>query len=442
MEMQVHRISKETIKPSSPTPCHLHSFKISILDQLFTSFYFPLLFFYTSSPHLSTDQKLTILKDSLSKTLTRFYPLAGRIKDSINIDCNDEGVSLVETRVNCAMCDCLKPPETESLSKLLPCQFTCPEPVEKAVQVAIQANIFDCGGIALGICFLHKLIDGTTFSAFIKSWAEIARGDGDKEVCVDSMVASSLFPPNEAVSTHMPFITQVVPTKEEGESSIKRFVFDEMSISCLKNKARSESVPNPTRVEVVSGLLWKCLTSASAMKLGSQTSSVLVHIVNLRPRSNPPLPDYSIGNIIWRSIAYYDQVTMQDKNLPCLVDLLRKSKEVIDSDYLQNLQGEEGYKQISNLLDDEGEIYSKSGIVYVFSSLVNMGFYEVDFGWGRPMWVTVGPIMQGELKNVVYQMESRSGGGMEIWVILNKRAMAILEHDPEIIQYATLNPDI
>jgi hypothetical protein len=37
----------------------------------------------------------------LSEILTLFYPLAGRyIKDNLSVDCNDEGVELLEAKVD------------------------------------------------------------------------------------------------------------------------------------------------------------------------------------------------------------------------------------------------------------------------------------------------------------------------------------------------------
>lgn len=37
-----------------------------------------------------------LLKSSLSTTLTRFYPLAGRISDDFSVDCSDAGALYVE----------------------------------------------------------------------------------------------------------------------------------------------------------------------------------------------------------------------------------------------------------------------------------------------------------------------------------------------------------
>ncbi|KAI8023176.1 (13S,14R)-1,13-dihydroxy-N-methylcanadine 13-O-acetyltransferase AT1 [Camellia lanceoleosa] len=102
MKVEVEIISKETIKPSSPTPHHLHTCQCSFLDQISPPVHMPiLLFFETDADKLSNANMSDQLKTSLSETLTQFYPLAGRLLDNISINCNDEGISYLEARANC-----------------------------------------------------------------------------------------------------------------------------------------------------------------------------------------------------------------------------------------------------------------------------------------------------------------------------------------------------
>ncbi|GMP78365.1 hypothetical protein CsSME_00034308 [Camellia sinensis var. sinensis] len=41
----------------------------------------------------------------------------------------------------------------------------------EAVLVAIQVNVFTCGGISIGLHFLHRIMDATTLQAFLSCWA-------------------------------------------------------------------------------------------------------------------------------------------------------------------------------------------------------------------------------------------------------------------------------
>lgn len=73
----------------------------------------------------------------------------------------------VTTHVNCDMSQLLAKaqPKIELFNRLA---LVWPEPDgEEGHQIGIQLNILSCGGIALYICFCHKIIDATTISAFM-----------------------------------------------------------------------------------------------------------------------------------------------------------------------------------------------------------------------------------------------------------------------------------
>ncbi|TYJ40927.1 hypothetical protein E1A91_A04G175400v1 [Gossypium mustelinum] len=105
MKLNVEVMSKEIIKPSSPTSDQFRCYRLSFLDQISPPVYNPLILFYRltiTEGNIKTDDKIKIidyLKQSLTDVLTYFYPLAGRIKDNMFVNCNDEGVPFGETRV-------------------------------------------------------------------------------------------------------------------------------------------------------------------------------------------------------------------------------------------------------------------------------------------------------------------------------------------------------
>lgn len=175
MTVKVTVTSTETIKPSSPTPHHLKTHKLSFLDQLHpTIFSHTGLYYIMDKSHTQLDLAdiLNQLKESLSKTLTLFYPLAGRINnDQLSIVCNDEGLYYSEARVNCHLLDFLKKPDLDLLNDFYPCHPSKPEPFAKIHPVMIQVNVFECSGIAIGLCLSHKILDGISTSSFLKGWA-------------------------------------------------------------------------------------------------------------------------------------------------------------------------------------------------------------------------------------------------------------------------------
>ncbi|KAI5332717.1 hypothetical protein L3X38_022846 [Prunus dulcis] len=196
--MEFEIIKRETIKPSSPTPHYLRNFKLSLLDQLGPVAYEPLVLFYPKNGIATPEKSVWIIKKSLSETLTRFYPLAGRIKGNISIDCNDHGVDYVEARVSGLLSTFLSKPDAQTLRKLLPVDAESPE-AGRGPLLLVQANVFDCGGLAIGVCMSHKLADAASLSTFIMAWSATALGFS--QALLPDFSASFRFPPTDHASS-------------------------------------------------------------------------------------------------------------------------------------------------------------------------------------------------------------------------------------------------
>ncbi|PPS00746.1 hypothetical protein GOBAR_AA19920 [Gossypium barbadense] len=381
--MVVEMMFKESIKPSCPTPYHLRTYRLSLLDQLMPSAHVPMIFFYspinTDFNHMNiVGERLERLKQSLSETLTIFYPFAGTIKDGLYIDCNDNGVQYVEAKVSCCLSEILSNPDILMIRKLLPSNISRLVSSDAGIPVAmIQVNILKCGGIVIGTQTSHKIIDGPTSTTFLKAWAASARGS---------------------------------------------------AIATLKAKASSSSVvPNPTSVESVSAFIWICFTTATRIRYGSRRPSVLSHIVNLRGKTATSLPEHSIGNLLWIATAQCDaEVNLE---LQSLVGLLRKSLMETSGEFVEELQGERGFQKVLKCLTELGEVHSNGGADYAaFSSMC------------KPMWVSPGGIDGLVFQNLVFLIETRNGDGIEALVTLDEQDMAVLQSQTEILSFAALDP--
>lgn len=131
----------------------------------------------------------------------------------------------------------------------------------------------------IGLSFLHKIIDGTTISCFIKSSAASNDGALEKLACGSYEASSSLFPPREISSGYSVISPETPFLVAHGKhSSCRRFVFDAMAVSNLKVRARSQSVSNPTSVEAVTCFIWKyAMKAASTCKsLGKDNRFVFI----------------------------------------------------------------------------------------------------------------------------------------------------------------------
>ncbi|KAL6983428.1 shikimate O-hydroxycinnamoyltransferase [Sarracenia purpurea var. burkii] len=260
MKFEVQVLSREAIKPSSPTPSHLRHYQLSFLDQISPPSFIPLVFFYPKQTNdkLSQTEKSNQLKNHLSQVLTRFYPLAGRVRestDNLYVDCNHDGVPYVEAAItDCKLSEFISDPIPEELNKWQPCQL---DDVTDGLPMAIQVNFFDCGGIAIFVAISHKLADGLSVIVFVNSWASIARGDDN--VPPPHLDAASLFPPKK--------LDGFMPSSGIIKDRIitKRFLFTASKIAALRDKC-SDDTSHTTRIDALSTFLWSRFTASIVEK--------------------------------------------------------------------------------------------------------------------------------------------------------------------------------
>ncbi|KAK9117442.1 hypothetical protein Sjap_016389 [Stephania japonica] len=423
MMMEVEIISRDTIKPSSPTPPCLKTYNLSYFDQLTPQIFVPILLYYTKTNITSVTK---CLKESLSKCLTKFYPLAGRLKDGIFVDCNDAGVDYLEAKVtNCSLSDVVVNPKIDSLKQLLPGE---PQTLEsESPLVVVQVNQFQCGGLVIGMWILHKVADASSLSSFINGWSSTNRGDS--EAVAPHFELATLFPSRKIEGYQV--------TEEIGEEKIAtaRFVFNASAIATLRDRARDgSSVESPTRVEVVSAFIWKRFIESNRSKSHPTRKGYMAfHTVNLRKRRDPPLTDHGFGNMCIGANALVAAENDVDDHCS-LIGKIRGAIRELDGEFVKKVEsGDEEYlnhimAEIMKACEEGGE---KEQID--FSSWCRLGLYDADFGWGKPVWVS--PTLN--LKNFVILMDTRSGDGIEAWVNMLEEDLDRLESDPEILSFAS-----
>ncbi|XP_030929456.1 stemmadenine O-acetyltransferase-like [Quercus lobata] len=389
-------------------------------------------------------QIIAQLKKSLSDTLNIFYPFSGSIKNNLFIHDFDTSVPFSEARVNCSMFEFLKHQETDLLALFVPYRAFCKETDTTIGQVAIQLNIFVCGGIAIGLSCSHKIEDATTSSAFLHSWAATFTGSPEKVLHPNFSEGSTMFPPRDSLpQKHIDTMDNL--WFKEGDYVTRRFVFHDKAIATLRAKAKSELVPKPTRIEALTCFIWKhCMAASKGISAGLKKTSMamLVQAVNLRARMKPRLSDASIGNIFWWAPAAVD-LTMEERELHELVDLVNAAIAGFDTDFEKNLQGNEGYLAFSDYFDQLEEMFSAEikPDVWAFTCWLRF-FNDLDFGWGKPFWIGIMGKVGSAFRNLIMFSETPCGIGIEAWVTMDEKEMAILENDPEFLAFASLNPSI
>ncbi|PON47717.1 Transferase [Parasponia andersonii] len=400
--MKIEITKTETIKPSSPTASHLKSYKLSLLDQLAPAVYCRMLFFYPKNDEANSDEQISQkLKESLSESLALFYPIAGRLINNTIIDCNDQGAQYIEARFSGLLSTFLdQPADPAILGQFVPTEIESPESATWPL-LLVQATFFDCGGLALGACMSHKLVDGATMGVFMKSWAASSNGSG--QTIAPVLTGASYFPQRDLAFQLPPLELKKV------ECVTKRCVFDKSKIVDLKAKVASDDVPQPTRSEAATAVIWKSVIAAASPK-----KIVLTRTMNVRNRAEPPLPENLVGNVVAIVAA---ETTERKPELSHLVTELRKGIREFSEDKAKNLRGDvfQGIKEAGELI---GRDNTTDGLF--LTSFCNFDLYTVDFGWGKPIWVTI-PVATHQ-PNVVTLIDT-SGGGVEAWVTLSKPEM-------------------
>lgn len=429
--VEVELISKVFIKPSSPTPEHLRHYQLSSLDQHSPKVYNPWLLFYALDNSDQYEEYNNIvkisnhLKKSMSQVLSLYYPLAGRINDDRFVDCNDEGVPFFEARVKGKLSDVVHNPNINELNKFLP--FKLDDVTELAL--GVQLNVFECGGIAVGVCNSHQLADALSNIMFVKNWVATARGEAD--IVKPEFISATLFPPK-----NLPGLNPNVGITRKNNIT-KRFVFKASAIEALREKydenSLGEDKRGPTRVETLSAFIWSRFVAATNGESGGTDHRKLytvLHAVNLRPRFDPPLGQNHFGNFYRVSITVPSLKAGEECH--SFVRQVREEIKKIDKEFVRKLQeGDEHYE----MLRDRAERFVRGEVVnFAFTSLCRFPVYEADFGWGKPTWVGSAAL---SFHNVTALIDTKTGDGIEAYLSLKDEDMAKLEVDREFQAFAS-----
>ncbi|KAH9717997.1 HXXXD-type acyl-transferase family protein [Citrus sinensis] len=424
----VQIISTERVKPSLPTRKHLRTYKLSLIDQMNSDFYIPLVFFYSAScKNQDFRKKSDLLTQSLATTLTHYYPFAGRFIDGFSVDCNDHGAAFIEANVGCDLSKFLQPPDMELLQQLIP-----PSPqlsnleISERELLAVQVNLFNSGEMAIGVCFSHGVADGSAIFNFMKTWGEIARGviNDNDNMCNNNIVlnCTSLFPP-----VKFPQQYQIRSPQSSRKIVFKRLLFDGKKIATLKEKVNRELMANNNSDDDVLQATRFGLKRAIDNMLYSHS---MYYTMNLRNKMNPPMFPRCMGNIFRLVRAEWSLAEDDAIDVTNLVRAVIKAKRM-GRDVMNNDEYLDFIKDLYEAWED-----SRS---FPLTSVVGLPYYEVDFGWGKPVWFSLGPIL---LPDIAILSSTSDGEGIEALVVMFKEDMENFEQETNIMAYASANPSI
>nr|XP_027102776.1 acetyl-CoA-benzylalcohol acetyltransferase-like [Coffea arabica] len=432
--LKVQIFSRKLIKPSNPTPSHLRSFKLSLFDQLAPPLYVHILFYYLLDEdhnRAENDERFAQMQKSLSRVLSKYYPLAGRfLKDELLIDCADQGVEYFEAHVNGELVEFLQEgPEIELLNKFLPWNPPPSPYLATSPLVAVQINKFECGGVVVGIQISHFIVDASSMMTFLKEWANS---------CTSPTEMYPVLSPN--YNDHFVSIFRQEhyqglnpgPADYPAKIVTQRFLLDETIIEkIMEGAALSCSKCNfhPSRVVVALALIWRALLGVCLAKHGHFRDSIVAIAMNLRGKTALTISEPNYGNF-WTSVIVpleAKKAKIQLQELMILLDNRIKST----SEKLATASPED---ISSMLIDSRREIIEKRylsvGIdVYVCTSWCRFPIHEVDFGWGKPHWVS----HASKAIEAIGLVDAKKGEGLEAWVSLKEEDMIEFKRALEVL---------
>ncbi|VVB01213.1 unnamed protein product [Arabis nemorensis] len=382
--------------------------------------YVPVIFFYKAE-HLATMSPQIIsgkLKTSLSQTLSRFYPLAGRIK-GLSVSCNDEGAVFTEARTDLLLSDFLENMvNMDSLDRFSPTTIG-DSPTEWPL-LSVKVTFFGSGsGVAVSVSVSHRICDAASLLTFVTDWATTtAKGKSNDTI---HFAETTIYPPPDHVSLQFPPTDSNI-VNSTSKCVTNRLVFESTKIAELKRKAASESVHVPTRVEAISALVLKCARNAS------RSNSVVPRIPSTL------LSRDAIGNL--HTSFFVKKDAENDLDIFETVAAFRKAKVGVNEMIKENLESNTLGQYLFSLMGSfEAEVKPDIDI-YSMSSWCRKPFYEVDFGWGSP--VLIGSFN----KMFVWLMVSKDGDCVEVWIGLPEQDMHTFLRDQDLLAYAIVNPPV
>ncbi|KAE9462544.1 hypothetical protein C3L33_05535, partial [Rhododendron williamsianum] len=400
-----------TVKPAEPKPSEL--MYLSEFDQVIATTHVPIVYFYRPI----SDQSLVlnpteILKNSLSKALTIFYPLAGRLQRTgrgrLEVNCNSMGALFLETESEAKISDFGDFTPTSETRALIP-SVDYNKPIDELPLLLAQVTKFSCGGISLGLGMSHVLADGRCIAHFVSEWARIARGEEPENLpfldrTVLKLEEDDLTPPR---FDHLEFgkppmlIGQTDNLEErKKETTVVMLKLSKEQIQKLKKEANefpsvyTSSKPF-TRYEAVTAHMWRCASKARLHEIEQLTS--LRFTVDFHSRMVLPLPKHYFGNAVLPMKATTTSGELLSKPLGYGCSKIRDAVEKVTDEYVRSflayLRREKDLSKFrySHVVGStQGAFLGNPNIVV--TSWIGLPWCGVDFGWGKEIYMGPGTV--------------------------------------------------
>ncbi|XP_027333546.1 spermidine hydroxycinnamoyl transferase [Abrus precatorius] len=401
-----------TVRPMDPTWCG--RIPLSEWDQIGTITHVPTIYFYRPpqnwlTPHTTIP---TTLKDSLSRVLVPFYPLAGRLhwigNGRLELHCNAMGVQFIEAESSSTLNDLGDFSPSSEYHYLVPSlDYTLP--IHELPLVLIQLTRFKCGGISISSIISHAVADGPSALHFTCEWTRLARGEPLQTVpFLDRKVFRAgepplMPPPKFHVHTEFnppPLLLGQNDNIEERKkkTSVAVLKLSKTQVETLKKEAnegwhRPSNGRGYTRYETVTGHVWRSACMARGHQMEQPTT--LGVCVDSRSRMQPRLPKGYFGNATLDVVATSVAGDLVSKPLGYAASRIREAIEKVTDEYVRSgiefLKKQEDltrFQDVHAIGSDNGPFYGNPNLGVV--SWLTLPIYGLDFGWGKEVYMGPG----------------------------------------------------
>lgn len=463
-------VSKCTIYPEHKSA--VKSLKLSVSDLPMLSCQYIQKGVLLPLPPLSSPDLISLLKLSLSRTLSHFPPLSGRLHtDSdghVHIICNDLGVDFFHAKAPHLSTSALLPPSDRDIPPVYRKFFQFDSTLSYAGHdkplAAVQVTELN-DAVFVGCTVNHAVVDGTSFWNFFNTFAEMARGakkiSKSPDFCRETVFNSSAVlalpagGPSVTFSGDEPVREKIFhfsreaimklkfrannPTgKVEPEFSDPEILGKQSNDTWAVNSKSNGKITtvllkkNPaaeiSSFQSLCAHLWRSVTRAR--NLNAKKTTTFRMAVNCRHRLEPRLQPLYFGNAI-QSIPTTAAVgELLSKDLGWAADQLHRN--VVAHDNATVLRCVKEWESNPRLFP----LGNFDGAMITMGSSPRFPMYDNDFGWGRPLAVRSG--MANKFDGKISAFPGPEGNGsVDLEVVLAPETMAGLENDTEFMQYVS-----
>ncbi|CAN1835503.1 Alcohol acyltransferase 9 [Linum perenne] len=388
-----HYKTKPTlIRPATQTPTH--SLYLSNLDdQKFLRFSIKYLYVFRTA--------IDGLSESLSRVLVDYYPLAGRVRKSVEgieklvVDCNGEGALFAEGFMDFTVDQFLKvsAKPNRSWRKLL--YRVEGQGFLDIPPLVVQVTNLRCGGIILCTAINHCICDGIGTAQFLRAWAH-STTNPNLDLPIKPFHSRHLFKPGNPTrfvnSPHPGYHPSSGNEDPLPDIDVYNYLLSQPLVPTSITfsaadilRLKQQCVPSVkcTAFEALASHTWR--SWVRSLDLSPSLNAKLLFSVNIRKKVTPELPAgyYGNGFILGCAQTTVRDLTTEGKNLYDAVKLVKEAKSNITGEYVRSLV---------DLMEDKRVKTDLSGATLVISQWAKLGLEDLAFGGESGKGVYMGSV--------------------------------------------------